>query len=605
MHAQNSRELTLENIFTQSRGVSDARISPDGSQVAFVGSNADDTGIFVQLTSTSESPFFLTEGRSPRWHSDGNQVVFVRDGQIRTITLGEERSTVVHDEIQQARAPVFSPEGSTIAYYSTVSGSQDIWVVSTDGSGQPRQVTDELMSEDDGRFAPSWSPDSQYLAAVSNRADYWSDDVWLIDVTSGNTRQVSQGLMASSTPVWSPSGDRIAVFGTSKDGYWYQDLSSIYVLDLDADTEQAVDMQVYASDYIMRNEPIWSENGDHIFFLYHERGSFHLWSVPGEGGVATRVTNKEGMVSNVSASADAMKFAYTRSTLTSGPEVHYMNMVQGKEQQLTDLAPEWESLSSPVEVSYRSFDGLFIQGFLYHPPDFDTSKEYPTLVQVHGGGTNSYYRRLNLIEHYLASQGYVVLAINYRGGSGFGREFQDLAVEDWLNQQALDAVAAADYLRALPYANGGVGIYGGSYGGSMSMAAISRDTEAFDAAVAMRGAYSKTETLDETDRLGKIFTITGHGGTPDERPDTYNKSNTIDRIENIETPVLLMHGEEDRRVPFRHFELAVERLEKFNKDYESYSYPGEGHGFRNPDNSIDMYSRLEAFFRKHIGEDKE
>lgn len=605
MHAQDSRELTLENIFTQSRGVSDARMSPDGSRVAFVGSNADDTGIFVQPTSTSESPFFLTEGRSPRWHSDGNQIVFVKDSQIWTITLDDKRPTVVHDQIRQARAPVFSPDGSTVAYYSTVSGSQDIWVVSTDGSGQPRQVTDELMSEDDGRFAPSWSPDGQYLAAVSNRADYWSDDVWLIDVTSGNTRQVSQGLMASSTPVWSPSGDRIAVFGTSKDGYWYQDLSSIYVLDLDADTEQAVDMQVYASDYIMRNEPIWSENGDHIFFLYHERGSFHLWSVPGEGGVATRVTNKEGMVSNVSASADAMKFAYTRSTLTSGPEVHYMNMVQGKEQQLTDLAPEWESLSSPVEVSYRSFDGLFIQGFLYHPPDFDTSKEYPTLVQVHGGGTNSYYRRLNLIEHYLASQGYVVLAINYRGGSGFGREFQDLAVEDWLNQQALDAVAAADYLRALPYANGGVGIYGGSYGGSMSMAAISRDTEAFDAAVAMRGAYSKTETLDETDRLGKIFTITGHGGTPDERPDTYNKSNTIDRIENIETPVLLMHGEEDRRVPFRHFELAVERLEKFNKDYESYSYPGEGHGFRNPDNSIDMYSRLEAFFRKHIGEDKE
>lgn len=605
LSAQESQSLTLENIFTQSRGLSDARISPDGSRVAFVGSNADESGIFVQPTSTSQSPFFLVQGRSPRWHPDNNQIVFVRDGQIWTVTVGDEPETLVNAEIQQARDPVFSPDGITIAFYTTVSGSQDIWVVPADGSGQPRQVTDQLMSEDDGRFAPSWSPDGQYLAAVSNRADYWSDDVWRIDVTSGDMYQVSQGLMASSTPVWSPSGDRIALLGTSKDGYWYQDLSDIYVLDLAAGTEKAIDMQVYASDYIMRNQPVWSENGDHLFFVYHERGSFYLWSVPREGGVATRVTHKEGMITNLSASGDAMHFAYTRSTLKSGPELQYLNLEQGTEQQLTDFAPAWEGLSTPVEVSYRTFDGLFIQGFLYHPPGFDDGKEYPTLVQVHGGGTNSYYRRLNLIEHYLASQGYVVLAINYRGGSGFGREFQDLAVEDWLNRQSLDAVSAADYLRSLPYTNGSVGIYGGSYGGSMSMAAISRDAQAFDAAVAMRGAYSKTETLDETDRLGKIFSITGHGGTPDERPDTYEKSNTIDRIENIETPVLLMHGEEDRRVPFRHFELAVERLEEFGKDYESHSYPGEGHGFSNPENSIDMYSRLEAYFRKHLSRDTE
>ena len=122
---------------------------------------------------------------------------------------------------------------------------------------------------------------------------------------------------------------------------------------------------------------------------------------------------------------------------------------------------------------------------------------------MHGGGSNSYTRNQNLIEQYLASKGFVVMAINYRGGSGFGREFQDLAVNDWLNGQAKDPGAAADLLRTLPYVTGKVGIYGGSYGGMQSMAAITRTPDKFDAAVPMRGIFSQTMTFDHMDRLGK------------------------------------------------------------------------------------------------------
>ena len=121
------------------------------------------------------------------------------------------------------------------------------------------------------------------------------------------------------------------------------------------------------------------------------------------------------------------------------------------------------------KLSYRSFDGLYIQGFLYLPPNMRPGAKYPALVQVHGGGTNSYLRTQNLLEQYLASKGYVVMAINYRGGSGFGREFQDLGVNDWASGQAHDAAIAADFMRSLPYVNGKVGIYGYSYGGIMSI----------------------------------------------------------------------------------------------------------------------------------------
>ena len=218
-------------------------------------------------------------------------------------------------------------------------------------------------------------------------------------------------------------------------------------------------------------------------------------------------------------------------------EVDYLDALGGSVRRLTHLSPEWADLVEPEEISYRSWDGLYIQGFLYRPPAFDPTGSYPTLVQVHGGGTNSYLHSLNTTEQLLAQRGYVVLAVNYRGGSGFGRSFQELGVRDWANGQARDAAAAADFVRAQPWSNGRVGVYGYSYGGITSMAAIARVPDAFDAAVPMAGIYDFGDAYTNADRLGKIFIRTGHGGSPDDVPDIYAISNTLARVENITTPV--------------------------------------------------------------------
>ena len=230
----------------------------------------------------------------------------------------------------------------------------------------------------------------------------------------------------------------------------------------------------------------------------------------------------------------------------------------------------------------------------------EPGRQYPGLIQVHGGGTNSYLKSRNLTEQYLASKGYLVLAINYRGGSGFGRPFQDLSINDWANGQARDAAAAAGFLRAQPFSNGKVGIYGYSYGGITTMAAIAREPNVFDAAVPMAGIYDFGDAYTNADRVGRIFIRTGHGGAPEERPETYAVSNTLARLRNIRTPLLVMHGEADVRAPYRQFLLAIDTLKTLGKTFESHSYPGEPHGFRNPANRIDMYHRLEAFLDRYL-----
>ncbi len=621
--------LTLDDIYRNAGGAAAAVLSPDGDWLAVSGRGPAGAGVYRVAADGREPPGLWTRGGSPAWAPDGSRIAVTRGSELVVVPVeGGERT--IATGVEGLRDPAWSPDGSRLAFYSTASGSQDVWLVPADGSRPPRPLTEDAAEADDPRFTPQWSPDGRWIAYVSNRADWWHDDVWVAEVASGATYRVSDRLMASSSPVWSPDGRSLVLMGTAKDEYWYEDLCYLYRIDLEfgsggarATREAPIDMQVYASDFIMRFDPFWSGDGEWVYFPYHERGAFDLWAVPAGGGVATRVTDRGGLWLSLSGSADGSRAAFTRSSETEGLEAWVVEATGGPARRVTDLATRFDGLQRPAEISFRTFDGLYIQGFLYLPPAvrralgagptddgpppalYEADAAYagpvcPALVEVHGGGTNSYYQGQNLVEQYLASRGFVVLAVNYRGGSGFGRAFQDLSVEDWLNDQARDPGSGADWLRARAWTNGKVGIYGGSYGGMQTMAAITRTPDKFDAAVPMRGIYSEALTLPDADRLGKIFTITGHGGTPEERPEIYEKTETLDRMDRITAPILIMHGERDVRAPFRNFELAVQRLEALGKEFESKTYP-EGHGFRDPANSIDMYSRLEAFFHRHLG----
>ena len=592
--------LTLENIFRDARGgVSSAAISPNGRWVAAVAESADGRGIHL-LDLTEEPPVlrFWTTGSSPAWAPDSGRIAFLRDGNLFLAPVGDPDAAPLTDGLVGVRAPAWSPDAATVAVVASASGSQDVWLISAAG-GEPRQLTSGAMTADEVRFGVSWSPDGETVAYVANKADYWSDDVWLAEVATGTERPLTNSLRAISTaPAWSPDGSRIAVLGVKKEQYWYLDIADLYLLDPAGGPEEPVPMSSFATAYRFR--PFWSGDGSRLFFAHQERGEHHLWSVGAAGGAATRMTNLGGVFGSLSASAGAEGFAFVRSSSTEGAELYTVSAAGGPAVRRTSISPVWEGARAPREVSYRSFDGHYVQGFLYLPAAVEEGAVCPALVQVHGGGTNSYLAGPNLTEQYLASRGFVVLAVNYRGGSGFGREFQDLGDEDWLNEQALDPGSAADWLRGEPYVSGRVGIYGYSYGGMQSMAAITRTPDTFDAAAPMAGIHSQRRTFEHQDRLGRVFTVDGHGGLPEERPEIYDKTETLARIGNITAPVLIQHGDRDVRAPFLNFELAVAAFEEHGIEYEAHTYP-EGHGFRDPDNRIALYRRVEEFFSRHLG----
>ncbi len=592
-------DLTIENIYRGRHRATQSALSPDGRFVAVSANGPDGSGIYLILTDDPAGTGSLwVRGRSAAWFPDSRHIVFQAEGDLWSIAIGDDRPVRLTETPDDERAARVAPDGQTIAFYSRRSGAQDIWTVPATG-GTARQLTFDAYAIDESRWAPAWSPDSRRIAYISNAADFWADDVFVVDIATRTPRQVSRRIMASSTPAWSPDGSRIALMATFKSGYWYEDLAEIVVLVPEEGTELGIEMHVKATDWLHSMPLFWSGDGARIFFPYQERGDFNLWAVPSRGGVATRVTNMEGSIRSLTATAAADAFAFIRTLPTRGPDVDYVPATGGTLRQLTRFADAWSTVIDPVEVSYVSHDGLYIQGFLYRPPGPVPDGGFPALVHVHGGGTNSYLHSEGLFEQYLASKGYVVLAVNYRGGSGFGRAFQDLGVNDWANGQARDAAAAAGWLRAQPFSNGKVGIYGYSYGGITSMAAIARAPGVFDAAVPMAGIYDFADAFTNADRIGRIFIKTGHGGTPDERPEVYAISNTLARVDRINTPLLVMHGEEDVRAPYRQFQLVVDRLRTLGKTFESRSYPGEPHGL-SAAARIDMYRRAEAFLDRWL-----
>ena len=272
-----TRALSIENIFGGQGGgggVRQVSLSPDGKWIAVVGEGPSGNGVYLMTPADSAPTKLWFQGNVAAWFPDSQRVVFSRQSDLWAMRVGSTEATQITKDKEDERAPIVSPDGKWIAFYSARSGHQDIWIVPSDGSAASKQLTQAANAEDDPRFAPAWSPDSKQIAYISNKADYWHDDVWVIDVASGKPRQLSKSLMAASTPVWSPDGKSVALLGTAKKGYWYEDLQDIWVIDALKGTERTVKMQITATDWLHSLPIYWSGDGQrHLLRVSRARRS--------------------------------------------------------------------------------------------------------------------------------------------------------------------------------------------------------------------------------------------------------------------------------------------------------------------------------------------
>lgn len=627
------------------RLVSEPQISPDGRQVVYTvtrripGADHDETGIWLVPADASrpERPLVLgtPSADRARWAPDGRRIAFLSD---RENPLSKKDAAAVGDRLHQLwilsleggeAQPVtgvdgdiaefrWSPDGQRIAFLladrptqperERIARKQD--AIEVDAHPRPQRVwiydfrkqSTEVISPPDLHVSMlEWSPDGTRLALRTARtpdinAHWYRSSIAILEVDSRRVSAMLTEQAAAASPVWSPDGQRIAFSEIFRDGIGVQ--PRIY--DLRAGKSKAC-----AEDYpALLSDMQWSKDGRSLFVHTFEKTRTGFARLDPASCAVTHIADAFFMGPyGFSLSADGATFAYVGNSSQQPTEVWVM---RGKSQRaVTNTNPQtsrW-NLGAAREISWVSTrDGKTIYGILVTPPNYIAGTPVKAVVQIHGGPewawwSGWYGSSWHEWAQMLASHGYAVLMPNPRGSDGQGLEFARAVKGDWGGadfQDVLDGVDTLIKQRVIDAAHLGIG--GWSYGGFMSAWAVTH-TDRFKAAVvgaAPVDLSSMTLTTDTPDFVPGYFgdVIANHAA--------YEAHSAIRMIDRVHTPVLILHGEQDTRVPISQGRQFYIGLRELGRDVQMVTYPREPHWIHEYEHEKDILTRVLSWFDSHL-----
>ena len=542
------------------------------------------------------------------WGPDGRYLAYSRAGDVRIYDAATVKETTPAPSDAFDGGPRFSPVGDCLAFVSgRGEDGNDIWIANREG-GEATRMTTGANPHDDKRWAPSWSPDGESIAyiAAHDWADRdWADEVHVVNLPDGTDDRLTRGLTVSSVPSWSPDGKRLAFFAKRAAEPWYRHSEDLHLLNPATGDEEVY--RVDASHQYFQQSPLWSPDGRKLYYPVRDRGEQHLEAllVDPEAhahSVPTRVTTHDGVFGagpvTLSPDGDRLGFVYAESDQPAHPRTL---AIGGGAADLVREPDAPEGIVVPENITFESFDGAYVNAYLFRPLDAVPDNPVPTLVQCHGGGHFQFGEGWHPLEQYLTANGFAVLAIDFRGSGGYGRAFQELSMDDWHGGQVEDARAAAEFARELPFTTDDVGIYGQSWGGLMTMHSITQFPDDWDAAVEWYGVIDQFGDYDIADRIGRLLRERDLGGGPEEAEERYWQASTDWRLDRINAPLAVLHGAEDERVPVKQAKLLQDELgDHDGLNFEATIYQGEGHGFRDAETRQDAAERTCKWFDRHL-----
>ncbi|HTQ96829.1 MAG TPA: S9 family peptidase, partial [Candidatus Acidoferrum sp.] len=302
---------------------------------------------------------------------------------------------------------------------------------------------------------------------------------------------------------------------------------------------------------------------------------------------------------------DGKRIYFVRSSSLASPDL-YVASTSGPPgaRALTRTLPlnfAAAGLEEPQVVHFKGSDGLQLAGILFRPLGYIEGTRYPAVIWVHGGPEGQSVLNFDPWAQFLAQEGYIVFAPNYRGSAGYGEKFRNLNVLDLGGGEAQDIGAAVRFLVDKGLADSKrIAIGGGSHGGTMVNYAVTKLPDLFCAAISLYGVSNRATFLQRTNRNSVIRMEMKMGGTPDENPATYRQTNILLDVGKIRTPMLIMHGEDDPQVPLYESAQLARALKKERKPFWYFTYAREGHGFQIREHRLDAYRKQFAFLNWYL-----
>ncbi len=634
------KSLTIDTLWDW-RTVSTPQISPDGKAVVYVMGWADRVvdAFYSNLWMApvdGSGPRPLTQGAfrdaSPAWSPDGGRIAYLsnRGGKTQIHVRWMDTGQVAQiTDLQQPPANIaWSPDGKWISYTARVpakpswsvpapekprdakwaelpivvtrlrwradgsgligTGYTHIFVVPSTG-GAPRQISSGDYDHGAGLQtvgAPTWTPDGEWILTTANRtpdAEYSLEggEIYAFGVKDGRVRQLTHRKGPDANPVPSPDGRKIAFTGHDYKGKEYA-VDHLYVMDADGSHPKLLTGSLDRD----ASRPHWSADSKELYFTAEDRGATHLYRATLDGNVRQITTARErfgGYAAGETASVANGRVAALRSTPNQPLDVVTFTVEQpAKVTRLTasnDSLLAGREMGAVEEVTYDSFDGRPIQGWIIKPPGFDASKKYPLILDIHGGPHAMYGVEFSHQMQMFAGRGFVVLYTNPRGSTGYGEEFGDIIHTKYPGDDFKDLMAGVDMMLAKGYIDGKrLAVTGGS-GGGLLTAWIIGHTDRFAVAVSQ---YPVTNWITQVGTAdgGYYHAASWMSAMPWENPKQYLDHSPIFFAANFKTPTMVITGESDLRTPMAQSEELYFALKARKVDAVLVRIPDEPHGIR-------------------------
>lgn len=599
------------------KNASHPRWSPDGKKILFESNRSGDNQLWVldlerggeaeQLTTIA------TEASNGIWSHDGQSIAFVSavwpeyssKPYAESNALNKKRLDEAEKNPVKARVYTRLFFRHWNAYVEDK--RQHLFVMPADG-GEPRDVTpgdfdayptsSTFSLGDDFTF----TPDSQALVftATPKKNEAWSTnfDICRVPITGGKiTNLTANNPAADGAPKFSPDGKWLAYRAQKTPGY---EADRWQLLLLPADGHGSArsltpDFDAWPEDYV------WGADSAAIYFIAEKEGRSPIWSVAVDDGKIAKLLDRHTQHS-LSLSRDGKMLACVRSALTFPPEVFVSELGKAERnisQANTELLKKVR-LPQPKSVTIQGADGTPMQMWILKPPDFAPEKKWPLAYLVHGGPQGAWTDGWSFrwCPELWAAQGYVVALPNPRGSSGFGQKYVREITGDWGGKVFTDLMAGVAYLEKQPYIDKNrMGAAGASYGGYM-MNWFQGHTDKFKTLITHCGVYNFDSMYATTEELW--FDEYEHEGPPWEKSKSYQKFSPHLYARNFKTPMLIIHGDQDFRVPVSEGLQLFTTLQRLGIPSRMINFPDEGHWVSKPRNSQFWHREVFAWLKKYV-----